>query len=230
MTVRIPRQEWRTAVHEAGHAVIGRVLGLECGKVTIVPDFREMTAGVAKTDGQWKTHEAWEKRGKYRDISSVYRGRIITLMAGAEAEFVCTGRRGGGDIHDRREISLTMEEVAIPNGDWERYERRLRAKTRALVRRHRRKIEHLAKALLERRTISSRSVDRLLRQVTSPQELQRQRRISRVRREFWRLAATGQLPRISIPAADSRLRDQAHEAETGRQDHPCPGAAQGPSG
>jgi hypothetical protein len=26
------------AVHEAGHAVIGRVLGMECGPVTIVPD------------------------------------------------------------------------------------------------------------------------------------------------------------------------------------------------
>jgi hypothetical protein len=67
----------------------------------------------------------------------------------------------------------------------------------------RRKIEYLAKALLERRTISGRNVDRLLRQVTSPQELQQRRRISRVRREarreFWRLATTGQLPRISIP-------------------------------
>jgi ATP-dependent Zn protease len=201
-TVRTPRQEWRTAIHEAGHAVIGRVLGLECGKVTIVPDFREMTSGVATADGQWKTCEAWEKRGKYRDIASVYRGRIIMLMAGAEAEIVCTGRCGGGDTHDRREIGLTMEEVAIPN-DPKRYERRLRAKTRALIRRHRRKVEHLAKTLLEHRTISGRKVDRLLRQVTSLQELQRQRRISRVRREaereFRRLAATGQLPRISIP-------------------------------
>lgn len=196
-------QQWRTAVHEAGHAVIGRVLGLECGKLTIVPDFREMTAGFAITDGQWKTWAAWEERGKDRDLSSVYRGRIIMLMAGAEAEIVCTGRCGGGDTDDRREIGLTMEEVAIPNGDWERYERRLRAKTRALIRRHRRKIEHLAKALLERQTISGRNVDRLLRQVTSPPELQRRRRISRVRREaqreLRRLAATGQLPRISIP-------------------------------
>jgi len=27
-----------TAFHEAGHAVIGRVLGMACGQVTIVPD------------------------------------------------------------------------------------------------------------------------------------------------------------------------------------------------
>jgi hypothetical protein len=28
------RREWHTAIHEAGHAVIGRVLGTACGKVT----------------------------------------------------------------------------------------------------------------------------------------------------------------------------------------------------
>jgi len=196
MIVRTSRKEWWTAVHEAGHAVIGRVLGLKCGKVTIVPDFREKTSGVATVHGQWKTYEAWEKRGKYRDISSVYRGRIIMLMAGAEAEIVCTGRCRGGDDHDRLQIAITMEEVAIPNDDLQRYEQRLRIKTSALIRRHLRKIEHLAKALVEHRTISGRDVDRLLRPVTSPPELERRRRIDKVRREG---QATGQLSRISIP-------------------------------
>jgi hypothetical protein len=40
------KQKQRT-VHEAGHAVVGRVLGLTCGRATIVPDYTEMTWGYA---------------------------------------------------------------------------------------------------------------------------------------------------------------------------------------
>jgi hypothetical protein len=38
-----------TAYHEAGHAVIGRVLGMTCGGVTIVPDYEDRAAGHALT-------------------------------------------------------------------------------------------------------------------------------------------------------------------------------------
>jgi len=30
--------DWATAVHEAGHAVIGRVLNMVCGNVSIIED------------------------------------------------------------------------------------------------------------------------------------------------------------------------------------------------
>ena len=89
MTKRSKQREWHTAIHEAGHAVIGRMLGMVCGQVTIVPNLSEETAGVAITHDQWVTFGAWEKRDKYRDVSAVVRGRIMTLMAGAEAEVVC---------------------------------------------------------------------------------------------------------------------------------------------
>jgi hypothetical protein len=36
-----------TAYHEAGHAVIGRVLTLACGHATIKPDYSTATAGVS---------------------------------------------------------------------------------------------------------------------------------------------------------------------------------------
>jgi hypothetical protein len=177
------RQEWHTAIHEAGHAVIGRVLGMACGQVTIVPKLSEKTAGVATTHDQWATEAAWKKRGKYRDLSSVWRGRIMTFMAAAEAEIVCIGRYRGGDGEDRYQIALMMEEIPVPNEDWQSYERRLRAKTRALVRRHRHKIEHVAKALLERRTISGRDIDWLLRQVTSADERRNLQRVHKAQRE-----------------------------------------------
>ena len=64
-----------------------------------------------------------------------------------------------------------------------RYARRLRAKTRALVRRHRHKIEHIAKALIERRLISGRNVDKVLRQVTSIEERRNSRQVYKARRK-----------------------------------------------
>jgi hypothetical protein len=76
-----------------------------------------------------------------------------------------------------------MEEFPIPNNDWEDYEHRLRAKTRTLVRRHRYKIEHIAQALIERRTLSGRDVNRLLRQVTSAEERRRLQRVHKTWRE-----------------------------------------------
>ena len=196
------RREWRTAIHEAGHAVIGRVLGMACGKVTIVPNPSDDSGGHAITHDQWVTAKAWKERGKVgRDMASVFRGRIMTYMAAAEAEIVCIGRCLGGDGHDRGQIELMRGEAAAPNDDWDRYERRLRAKTRALVRRHRDKIEHLAKKLIEWRTVSGRNVDRLLRQVTSAEERRKLRRVRKARREqtceFWRKAST--MPPIDIP-------------------------------
>lgn len=186
------RPGWRIAVHEAGHAVIGRVLGMVCGEATIVPDFVAETAGVAITHDHWLVAGAWEKQHKYRDIASVLRARIMTLMGGAEAEKVCCRRYAGGDGNDCLQIGFMMEEIPISENDWTRWERRLRAKTRALVRRHRHKIEHIAEALVERRTISGRGIDRLLRQATSADEVRILRRVNkarlRLRREFLRAA------------------------------------------
>jgi ATP-dependent Zn protease len=45
---RTTKQLRRTAIHEAGHAVVGRVLGTTCGEATIVPDYDEMTAGAIR--------------------------------------------------------------------------------------------------------------------------------------------------------------------------------------
>ena len=63
---RTPAAVRRTAYHEAGHAVTGRVLGLVCGDATIVPDFEEMVAGVAITRDHFTADDAWEMRGKFR--------------------------------------------------------------------------------------------------------------------------------------------------------------------
>src|SRR5262245_12701176 len=93
-----------TAVHEAGHGVIGRMLGMACGQVTIVPDHD--SAGHSITFDPWTTYELWEERGKYRgnEMHSIYVGRILTLMAGAEAERKLLGRCNGGEDDDLYQI------------------------------------------------------------------------------------------------------------------------------
>ena len=62
-----------TAHHEAGHVVIGRVLGLPCGSATIIPD--EDSSGHAITHDPWKAlHIWWEEQGKFgRDFDTAIR-------------------------------------------------------------------------------------------------------------------------------------------------------------
>lgn len=147
-----------TAIHEAGHAVIGRVLGLACGGATIIAnpaDLRE--AGSAIIDGQWGTYGLWDRRGRYRDIRTVVLGGILALMAGAEAERLIVGRVGVGDGDDRRQIAMRMDSADYAGGCAS--EPRLRRATRALVQRHRSAIEALAAVLIKKGTLSGDEVD-----------------------------------------------------------------------
>ena len=175
---RTPAGVRRTAYHEAGHAVIGRVLGLVCGDATIVPDFEEMVAGVAIIRDQFIADDAWEMRGKFRCPVSAMRGRIMTVMAGAEAERVAFGRSGGGDRHDQLQIALMAEDQNISFA----YSNRLRPKVRALLRRHWRKIEQVAQALLRARTLTAVEIDALIEQVTQQNEREVAARIKLARK------------------------------------------------
>jgi hypothetical protein len=55
-----------------------------------------------------------------------------------------------------------MAEELNPSTNWGKLEPRLRAMTRMLVRRHRARIERVAKALLARTTLSARALDKLV--------------------------------------------------------------------
>jgi hypothetical protein len=61
--------------------------------VTIVVNPSDDSGGHSIVHDQWVTAGAWKKRGKVgRDMASVFRGRIMTYMAAAEAEIACIGR------------------------------------------------------------------------------------------------------------------------------------------
>lgn len=152
------------AYHEAGHAVIARVLGLTCGQVSIITDDDDGSAGHAIIADPWKTASDWENRERFRDARQAFRGTIIARMAGAEAEREFFGQCRVGDGEDQYEIALLMDTrwAEIPADDWNQYEARLRAQTRRLVRRHRHTIEHVAKALQERGTLEGDEVDAMI--------------------------------------------------------------------
>lgn len=164
------------AIHEAGHAVIGRVVGMRCGHATIVAD--ERFDGHAIVHDIHDTVEEWEQRGKWRgDLPrSISFANIIATMAGAEAERVILGQCSGGDERDQSDITLMALEgrysglcgadgqrILFEEPNWSaRHEPRMRSLTRTLIRRHHAKIELVAKALMKKKTLTANEIDALL--------------------------------------------------------------------
>jgi len=140
---------------------------MTCGGATIVPD--EDSDGHHIVADPWAIAWHWEQRGKFREPASVFRGRIMTFMAGAEAEFEVLGACAGGDGDDRLQVAMMAEEIRIPerSGDAEAdaafYLDRLRRRTRAIVRRHRDAIHRVAGALAERHSLNPEEIDALVR-------------------------------------------------------------------
>ena len=143
-----------TATHEAGHAVVARVLTLICGGANMVPDHEAGGAGYSVTADPLECAGEWIRRGKWRSDDATFHARIIAYMAGAEA-----GATRTGDGDDRYQIGLMAEQ--LDDGDPLKREARLRAMTRMLVRRHRNRIERVADALLTERTLSAEKIDEL---------------------------------------------------------------------
>jgi hypothetical protein len=131
------------AVHEAGHAVIGRVLGLTCGDCSIARTKEH--AGISYS--QWDDQSRPVRHG--RDA------KVMTTMAGTEAELELLGKSCAGDGFDVEDIERLLADDAEPA----KVEKRLRRMTRMLVRRHRAKIELIAKILVEVNTLSGEHIE-----------------------------------------------------------------------
>jgi hypothetical protein len=85
-------------------------------------------------------------------------------MAGVEAACEITGAKAPpGDEDDEYQIGLMMEDLVGGDSEkWERLESRLRKMTRMLVRRHRARIERVADALLQHKTLSNEQLNELV--------------------------------------------------------------------
>jgi hypothetical protein len=167
----------RSAHHEAGHAVIARVLGLLGGAATIAANHMFQSYGgsesyLAETMEHWRRpiSEGGNKKLVRRSLACAYRAKVMMSMAGREAELECLGTSRSSDRFDLDDIDELMPKVypGASRAEWSRPRDRLRRMTRALVRRHRDKIERLACALLRHRTLSGKAIDALLPEIPAP--------------------------------------------------------------
>jgi ATP-dependent Zn protease len=169
------------SIHEAGHAVTGRVLGLEgCEGASVVRNKAESEAGYAilgdplETIGKWEREyfEELDRTGvrpvRYRGLNhrAAIRARIMAEMAGAEAEKVLVGYCQGGDGFDRRQIEQwrEMDDAELSDDLWQRHEPRMRRQTQRLIRKHRDKIERVAASLRRKKTLTGEEIDSLIAQ------------------------------------------------------------------
>jgi len=145
---RTPDKLWHDAVHEAGHAVIARVLGVNSGYANLVPDYEEQTpshAFIFDALQAWEWNRLHPRRSG--DDRPFWRGRVIATMAGVEAEREIIGWCAGDAEHDCRRCDPMGDNPAYSNGPPE-LSARMRRFARQLVKRHRNAILSFAEQLI----------------------------------------------------------------------------------
>jgi hypothetical protein len=148
------------AFHEAGHAVIARVLAIPSRGAWLHDDGGHVAMGELLT-----TALTWLKHGKRRHPRAAYHADIIATMAGAEAERELLGALHPrmNDASDRAQIEAAAEHLDLADSlSWDFYERWFRNKTQTLVRRHWARIQRVAAALLVQKTLNEKELDCLI--------------------------------------------------------------------
>ena len=152
-----------TAVHEAAHAVIGRVLGIEAGEVTIRPTPDQSIGHSVLADPRFDWRRCDGTKAKAANSF------VVALFAGAEAEHYLMHSQEVGDGIDQERATACLAWAGAVRGasfvgddHFDRHEANLRKKAAAPVRQHRSAIERVANALLERETLSGPEVDALI--------------------------------------------------------------------
>jgi hypothetical protein len=148
--------DYRVAVHEASHAVVGRRCGMLCGGVTIDPDEDGSAFSITADPHAIQWH--YEQMGRFISPEKIMRRRILTFMAGSEAENLIFGDNGGGDGDDRVQIEMMMAETT-GSDDAGAAEKDLRHQARSAVRWFEGQIRRLAERLVAERTMTSERVD-----------------------------------------------------------------------
>jgi len=151
-----------TAYHEAGHAVMATILGRNIQKVTIKPG-NIQTGGIRL--GQCELGG-----GRRRSSSDVLEDEVLILLAGMVAEAKFTGRYCKlGASQDLRHASMLLQDRGGNENQVERLRRRILDKAEHLLSEsaHTEAIIHVAKELVQRTTISGRTVRHVVSQAKS---------------------------------------------------------------
>ena len=177
MTKGKPTQRTRTAYHEAGHAVISRVLRISVELVTIHTNGRTLGAVAYKAANRYplgaaiQTEMEWQERERPNENlsypraiaprNSVLHAHIIATLAGSIAESEFFGGTTTGNSSDKYQIREMLSSLYAC--DRIKRRKRLRRATRHLVvRRHRDRIARVADHLLASNTLDSQQLDQVL--------------------------------------------------------------------
>lgn len=154
--------EW-IAYHEAGHAVACHILQVPFSYVTIVPDGEESEGHVqlAKHRGRkWLTRQQRENRA-------------MVALAGLAADRILTGRSlVGGRAADTLEAKRQIELWCYSDGEIDLYLRLLKIRIYSELKLPEKwaAVTALAKELLERKRIGSRTARRIIQDAMRPSE------------------------------------------------------------
>jgi hypothetical protein len=180
MAGRSELDDWRTALHEAGHTVVGRALGEEVGGVTIVegPDYGGLTWGPKGNSSRLSSVDEQpdlcaqiaasmpgfgEPRANAAEIFVFCHTRIVDLCAGTAAEALlhpaCAPWIAHSDVREARKIAsmICTSEAAI-----DAYLAFGLAEAKALVTEHRAAVWAIAEALMIERTLNSDQIDTII--------------------------------------------------------------------
>lgn len=172
--------DWRTAIHEASHCVIGRALGQDIAGCTIVPgdDYGGLTWGPAFDRSMLSNHDevpdlceaigelmpgAGEPRVNAAEIFAHVHVRVVDLMAGTAGELLlhpeCTPWVAHSDIRQAKALAsliCSSEEAITAYLDFGRQE------AKELILRHRAAVLAIAEALMVHRTLDAAMIDTII--------------------------------------------------------------------
>ena len=188
VAVRSPVDDWRIALHEAGHVVVGRALGEQVGGVTIVagPDFGGLTWGPMGNSARLSATDADECPDLCEKLAGVMPGpgepridaaeiyahvfvRVIDLCAGTAAETL---------LHPDCEPWVAHSDIRMFG----------LAEAKALIIQHRAAVLAIARALTRYRTLDAVMIHEI---IASAPERARRADWTRVERNAAEFAARG---------------------------------------
>ena len=148
-----------TAYHEAGHAVMAMILGRNIQKVTI-------KSGQIQTGGV-RLGVCELGPGRSRSSQDLMEDEVMILLAGMVAESKFTGQYcERGAAQDLRYVAAILRDRGGSESQQQRLQRRILDKTEHILSdpAHAQAIAYVAKELIERTTISGRSVRHIVSQ------------------------------------------------------------------
>jgi hypothetical protein len=151
-----------TAYHEAGHAVMAMILGRNIQKVTIKP-------GQVQTGGV-RLGVCELGPGRSRSSQDLIEDEVMILLAGMVAESKFTGQYcERGAAQDLRYVAAMLRDRGGSEPQMQRLQRRILDKTEHILHdpAHCRAIGQVATELIQRTTISGRSVRHIVSQAVA---------------------------------------------------------------